>query len=297
MFNLIRAMIVLVTCLVFLGRADADQTWLTVRHRSMGWTFATAVSEDQVVGFLGWESDGQTVLGNIKVMWFQRDQAGLWNAWAWSDNDLGVAVNSVRTMLGDPLVFSHDTDLANLAQLAVDQGYSEPSAVINGLYADDALQSIIANDPHADALVEMLASVGWPVGQTLSAELAKADKDCQGVLVSPLNATMNTFARGSEIALLGESTTNDPCADMFCVGCQDRETRTPGAWTLVRSTLRSVGGYKCEWSRTVTVTYQGIGRTYWACNSCTAAAPTTQTETKTTYSAPGDGCTTVTPEE
>jgi hypothetical protein len=271
--------------------ARADDEVKTVRHDTMNWTFATAVSGDKVVGFLGWVDASEAVLGNIKVMWFERESDGRWTSWAWADNDLGTAVNSVRTLLSDDTVFDQDEDLKQAAWASLDQGFKMPDPVVKGLYADDELQNVVSTSTNPDEMVEWLADAGWPVGKTLSSELAKADKDCQGVLKEPIDGIMDSLANRSETALFGSSDTADPCAALWCK-CTTTTTSTlappPATWTLTGQT-RVAGGWICIWSHPTVVTATSTGE-HWYCPSCAGTVTGTGTTTMRTTAIDPDSC-------
>lgn len=121
-----------------------------MRFQAAGWTFAPAISQGSVAGFLAWPGEAEPIGNNIKVMWFQRVN-GEWQSYGWDGDTIGKAALYVRGEMADSTVFSKDTTVNQALSSSID-AVQLPRRVVKGLFEEDPFQSIVDQSPRSNAL-------------------------------------------------------------------------------------------------------------------------------------------------
>lgn len=265
-----------------------DPTVAGVRFGVSGWLFAPAVVNGSVKGFLAWADVVPTIGLNIRLAWHQREANGSWTTWAWTDSDLGAAADYIRTLQQDPTVFSFDSVVSTLADAALGSG-TAPAPVVNGLFFDDAFQTIVANSTDPVAIVKTLADVGWPVAPEISAMAVAIVADQESEPIDQVTWLLNGLTADSEVRFFGASTLTVlvpwPCVCVTVDG-----TPTYGPWVF-RFSVSTHGGAQldCSYKRTVVTPYTSTGETPFWCLDCASPPGATYrtTEFNTTINIDG----------
>jgi len=266
-----------------------DPTVAAVRFSVSGWLFAPAVVNGSVKGFLAWADVVPTVDLNIRLAWHQREANGSWTTWAWTGSDLGAAADYIRTLQQDPSVFSFDPVVSTLADAALGSG-TAPALVVNGLFFDDAFQTIVANSTDPVAIVKTLADVGWPVAPEISAMAVAIVADQEGPPINQVTWLLNDLTADSEVKLFGASTLIAfvpwPCYCLTALG-----PIVVGPWKLVDIIDVGGGGRNCWWERKTRQRWTQTGEYTFSCDDCADTGFfTINVETAVTYAAPGAPC-------
>lgn len=254
-----------------------------VEMHAEGWTFAPAIQDQNVFGFLAVVDESIAVGSNLRILWFERGKKSQWISYAWEQADLPSAASNLRNSFDASVLFqpslSGDTELCLI---------EESTLMVDGLMADDLLlPTVFAVDDPASYL-DVLASAGWPVAPSLSS-LAVADPiKFQGRTINQLSALLDDLASDVEMALFGKTQINQtkawPCKCKTTYGVP-----TCGPWTFVISCPGMGGSKVCHYSRICTRTWTNTGK-YWYCFSCAGTGTQTYTEVGRTTALPGDPC-------
>src|SRR6185436_12255411 len=144
------------------------------------------------------------------VVWYQREADGSWTSWAWEGYDLPDAIVHARTQLNDNTIYNDDPILSVEAQGAA-PGH-EPRQLVNGLFIDDPLQTVVQTCSTPAAFVTALVEAGWAAAPELS-PLAVSDAVVCGETdpLSPDQALLKELAFKTEMTLHGVSSVNLQC--------------------------------------------------------------------------------------
>lgn len=266
------------------GTSHAQDAPSYIRFEVAGWTFAPAIVQTSVEGFLAWVEDVEAVGENITVMWYQHESDGNWTTWAWQSNDVGVAALYVRGLMGDELVFASDTDV--IAWVEAASGPAASLEVVDGLFFDDPFQAVVASHPDPPELMDVLVAVGWKAAPNLSTIAVEAAADCD---ITPETLLLNDLKSDAELALFGQTAVTDDCDAGWICKCKI----TYGTWTctawVLDFTVTIPGGLNCHYERTCTRPWTKKGR-HWTCFSCAKTGTNTKVELQTVTVIDPDPC-------
>lgn len=284
--------------LVFLGIVVSVSNAQTLpgymRFQAAGWTFAPAISQGSVAGFLAWPGEAEPIGNNIKVMWFQRVK-GEWQSYGWDGDTIGKAALYVRGELADSTVFSKDTTVNQALSSSID-AVQLPRRVVKGLFEEDPFQSIVDSLQDPTLLLDALADAGWPTVRSLST-LAVQDVECNGALVSEQTILLDDLAHRVTVDLLGVAEVAPNCAISWPCSCTTIYSLPPSTllvpWIadpLIPTAPGMGGSTTCHWVRTYIQTWSSTGETWFWCIDCAATGTQTITQTTRTTALPGDPC-------
>lgn len=257
------------------------------------WTFAPHFDGERAAAFLAWDEEPTAHPNNLRMMLFVRDAQDHWTSYAWTTWDIGGAVTSARTLMGDVGAFSTDGYLVGAA--ATSQELAAPTEMTQGMLLNDPLIEVVGGlegDEEAEELVAWLADMGWPVAMNLSAELAVGIVHCGDDIINVQDDLLSDVARKAELSGFGSSTTAASTSCGQWCSCSTTyggwTVVAPGTWTLTGS-LTTGSSKTCYYSRPVTYTWVNTGR-WWYCPSCVGTGTGTGTETGSATVLVGDPC-------
>lgn len=265
-----------------------------MRFQAAGWTFAPAISQGTVAGFLAWPGEAEPIGNNIRVMWFQRVN-GEWQGDGWDGDTIGTAANYVRGELADSELFSQDATVNQALYSSVDSDQS-PRRVVKGLFEEDPFQSIVDSLEDPVPLLDALADAGWPTVRSLST-LAVQGVECNGVLISEQTILLDDLAHRVTVSLLGLAEAAPNCAISWPCSCTTTFSLPPSTvlvpWIAdpITPTAPGMGNSTtCHWVRTYTQTWWKTGETWFWCMDCADSGTQTVTQRTKTTALLGDPC-------
>jgi hypothetical protein len=277
---------------VLTSLARAQDVYVT--YQINNWTVAPAITGQAIKGFLAYTLPTSVTGANISLAWYQREADGSWTTWAWGTHDLCEAVLWVRAHLSDDSVFEYEPTLSGAASQAGCQARN-PKPVVNGLFFDDPVQSLVENSSEPELLVTTLVDIGWEAAPDLS-PLAVTNPvvcDPNAPPKDAVAALMDAETYWTELTLFGSSTASLLCSGT-CPGCQriysGKQPAAGSSWTLRSRIGLSDGTTMCSYDRAAIQTWHESGRpeSYPMCYVCNGSGQINTTMHATTYSGAGD---------
>lgn len=266
-----------------------------IRFQAAGWTFAPAISQGAVAGFLAWPGEAEPIGDNIKVMWFQRVN-GEWQSYGWDGDTIGNAANYVRGELADSELFSQDATVNQALHPSSIDVVQPPRRVVKGLFEEDPFQSIVDSLEDPVPLLDALADAGWPTVRSL-ATLAVQGVECNSVLISEQTILLDDLAHRVTVDLLGLAAVAPNCAMKWPCSCTTTFSLPPSTllvpWIAapIIPTAPGMGNSTtCHWVRTYTQTWWKTGETWLLCMDCADSGTQEVTQVTTTNAFSGDPC-------
>jgi hypothetical protein len=282
-----------IAVVVLTGLARAQDVYVT--YQINNWTLAPAITGQAVKGFLAYADAGSIAGANISVVWYQREADGSWTTWAWPGYDLCDAALYVRARYSDNLIFEQEPVLSDAAW-ATPSGHA-PKQVVNGLFFDDPVQSLVEGSPEPEALVSTLVNIGWEAAPDLSPLAVTNPVFCDPTQPAKdaVAALMDAEVYHTEMRLFGTSLIELLCGAAPCTGCATvyggKQPRAGSTWRFRRRVVLSDGSAVCYYDRDAVVNWHEEGVSYIFCNQCNGSGQITTTMHAETYSGAGDsGC-------
>jgi hypothetical protein len=223
---------------------------LSSRIEIDGWLFVPTTADGAVETFAGFRQS--TVTGaNITTVWYRKSDQGVWESWAWEDQDQSQAIASIISILDLPVASDSNWPITPAPAPEV-----EPEPMSSGVLISDPFLEVIENAPDPDTMLEVLDTAGW---STAWIDNLMATDDC------PEDAILDAMAAGIEYELATGENGAQVIADELSIGCLGicipmtirsdpvLGTWACGGWTVVKGPLPNGPGSEiCHYERPAT---------------------------------------------
>ena len=159
------------TLVMGVGVSSADVEFMDTTIEMDEWTFMPAADEDaeRVEAFLAVKTGGELIGDNIAVVLYVRLADDSWERLAWDDqsdaSSVASAAKAAAPDIDDPTVLS----LLESAGIVLDSesdidglSHTAGEAFGKGVFLSDPVHEMVASDPNAEELVNLLVNTGYP---------------------------------------------------------------------------------------------------------------------------------------
>lgn len=251
----------------------SDQT----EHVNMlSWQFHPITDGTQVTAFFATITGDDAWGGNVKLMYFSHDSAGVWTSYGWAEDGTDGAISWIRSTHG-----SNSLAQSDFASYPAGASPVAPEEMKNGFFLSDPNASILdeLDEGQAEVVIQWLAEAGYKVAPKLSEALGVA-----GQVV--LNESMSYMTNQVEYTLFPLKTTYMAAPTRRWCSCfvttSTVTPSAPGPATLVPPTpttpnpVPAIGACDYTFERTIsTTTVRRVGDYVVVCVDCTGMTVTT----------------------
>jgi hypothetical protein len=249
---------------------------------TLGWSFEPITNGAEVVGFFGLLEGDDAFGGNVKLMYFAHDSAGVWTSYGWEEDGTDGAVAWIRLVHGANAL-SRSQRFSSYTTAATPVA---PEQMKDGFFVSDPNADLVAvvGPEQAEVIIEWLADAGYKVAPKLSEKIGPGGQQV-------LNDLMGFLSNQAEYTLYPLKTTYANVNVMVWCSCTSATTTTimqpPGGPTLDPSTpinpnpVIVAGGCKWKYTRpvsTTTTTFTGKHYPLFLCPSCAKTVTVTNYE-------------------